>query len=467
MAEKTAGCEQVVRLRSNQVCDRPLTARSVDGHFTTPHHRNSEEQTQVTSRFLLLGAAPDTNNLGVSALLTSAVAAIDKRFPDSEIGVLDNGFGQRPGTVRVATHEREVRLLGARNSKRLNSPDSLYRILLEGYRRNPGNEVVRAVREADIAFDISGGDSFSDIYGWNRFVQVLAHKRLILNQKRPLVLLPQTIGPFSSPLARRLAVNVYRDASTVIARDDWSHEQLRALLGQGFDERRHRRGVDLAFALPSTNPELDEATQRFLDSGRPTAGLNISGLLYNDPDSAGRFGLAANYRNTIRTVLHALLERTDAQVLLVPHVIARPDLIESDPRAITDLVSDLGAEKRVCQAPSPTHASAAKGLIALTDWFSGSRMHATIAALSSGVPAASLAYSDKARGVFESVGSTKDVADLRRLTSAQAADVLVESFEYRNERRDNLLARLPAVQEAAVQQVWDAIEFAEKESQPT
>ncbi len=43
-----------------------------------------------------------------------------------------------------------------------------------------------------------------------------------------------------------------------------------------------------------------------------------------------------------------------------------------------------------------------KGLIACVDWFCGTRMHATIAGLSSGVPTAAVAYSIKTKGVFES-----------------------------------------------------------------
>ena len=49
-------------------------------------------------------------------------------------------------------------------------------------------------------------------------------------------------------------------------------------------------------------------------------------------------------------------------------------------------------------------ASEVKWCISKLDWFVGSRMHATIAALSSGVPCAAIAYSRKFRGVFATLG---------------------------------------------------------------
>ena len=55
------------------------------------------------------------------------------------------------------------------------------------------------------------------------------------------------------------------------------------------------------------------------------------------------------------------------------------------------------------------------------------RMHATIAALSSGVPAAIVAYSVKARGVFASVGQQRHVADARRLDDDALLDALWRS----------------------------------------
>ena len=46
----------------------------------------------------------------------------------------------------------------------------------------------------DVFAAISGGDSFSDIYGIRRFLYVSLPQVLVLLMGKPLVLLPQTLG---------------------------------------------------------------------------------------------------------------------------------------------------------------------------------------------------------------------------------------------------------------------------------
>ncbi len=76
-----------------------------------------------------------------------------------------------------------------------------------------------------------------------------------------------------------------------------------------------------------------------------------------------------------------------------------------------------------------------KGLIARASWFCGARMHATIAALSSGVPAAAVAYSDKFAGTFTTLGRADDVADARRSDPDAVVRTLVDSYERRHDDR--------------------------------
>jgi colanic acid/amylovoran biosynthesis protein WcaK/AmsJ len=415
-----------------------------------------------TTRYTIAGAAPDTRNLGVEALLIGAIAAIDAHSPGAEFNVLGNGFGVSDRVLDIGGTERTIRQLGARNSRRLHRSDSLANIAVSGMLRRRSNPVIRAIRSSTAFVDISGGDSFSDIYGWSRFGQICMHKLIAIRQRCPLVLLPQTIGPFESPVARRIAIHILRRASVVIARDAWSHGQLRDLLGDDFDETRHRLGPDLAFALPSATPTVDERTAEFLASDHPTVGINVSGLLYLDPDSRRRFGFADDYTSVVERVARAFLDQTDASILLVPHVVSAVGNPESDVAASDRLADRLAAPDRVHVAATPRSASEAKGLIARVDWFTGSRMHSTIAALSSGVPVASMAYSDKARGVFETAGMESHVADLRHLTADEVAAAMLASFRQRAEARVELEQVLTDVRRRSRDQVGEALEIAEQ-----
>jgi polysaccharide pyruvyl transferase WcaK-like protein len=105
----------------------------------------------------------------------------------------------------------------------------------------------------------------------------------------------------------------------------------------------------------------------------------------------------------------------------------------------------------VLRAPGET-----KWLISQLDWFCGTRMHATIAALSSGVPVSAVAYSGKVQGVFETCGQGDAVADARTLDAPDVVDVVWRSFTGRREAAARLALASAAVRSRAAGQM-DAI----------
>ena len=146
-------------------------------------------------------------------------------------------------------------------------------------------------------------------------------------------------------------------------------------------------------------------------------------------------------------------------VLLVPHVHAPTGHYESDLdacRAIEKLTSlrfGPRAGERLTVVTAPYDAMEAKWLIAQTDWFCGTRMHSTIAALSSGVATCALAYSLKTRGVFESCDAAEAVADLRHLSTESALGQAMATFNDRARLADKINAALPGVRARGSQQL--------------
>jgi polysaccharide pyruvyl transferase WcaK-like protein len=94
-----------------------------------------------------------------------------------------------------------------------------------------------------------------------------------------------------------------------------------------------------------------------------------------------------------------------------------------------------------------------KWLIARSDWFCGTRMHACIAALSSGVPTAAVAYSDKTLGVFETCGQGGEVVDPRVCGTDEVVERLWDSYTRRDAVRGSLARHLPAVLSKANEQM--------------
>lgn len=293
---------------------------------------------------------------------------------------------------------------------------------------------IRMLRSADIVFDIGEGDSFADIYGLKRLsIQVFA-KLLARLFGKPLVMSPQTIGPFRSTSGRILGRFGLSLASRVYARDGLSRECVGEL---GFASRCHEV-IDVAFALPYKRPNIDADVTRI--------GINVSGLLYNRGyDGQNRLGLSVDYPRLMEECCQYFLEKAGAEVYLVPHVISEAIPIENDVHACEQLKAKFPALKIAPRFASP---SEAKSFISGMDFFTGARMHACIAAYSSGVPVVPMAYSRKFQGLFGALGYER-VIDCLTSSNEDAMKALERGFE----NRDLLAAEVVAGNRSAKEKI--------------
>ena len=429
-------------------------------------------------RAALFGVAADNPNLGVCALLHAATAELARRVDGLEPWVFDDGWGVREAEMRLEGGPLRYVSCGARLSKRVHRPESYAHMRVAGVVQRYGVPRLDEVRQLDnpgvaallscaAVLDASAGDSFTDIYGPKRLRSVLAPKRLALQLGRPLVLLPQTYGPFREDGARQQAAKVVRKARMAWARDAESHQLLWDLAGKTADSARLRQGVDMAFLLERHRPlaPLDERLAGWLAAraggepgARPLVGVNLSGLLHNDPARAAGFGLSFDYRTVMAAVVRRLLDKTDADIVLVDHVRARPGdtgHYDDDRVASAELVAALapGDRARVARLPDTLTANEVKWVVAQLDWFCGARMHATIGALSSGVPAAAIGYSMKTRAVFETCGVAGEVTEVSGRGDGDIVEQLWDSFTRRDEVRATLATTVPRVRRAAGEQM--------------
>jgi len=127
-----------------------------------------------------------------------------------------------------------------------------------------------------------------------------------------------------------------------------------------------------------------------LASDRPRVGLNVSGLMMSGGyTGADQFGLSVDYPALMeRLIARFLAHPTQPELHLIPHVIC-PDMpVEDDMAALRALQKDYPS---VQLAPAFKTPSEAKSYISGMSYMVGSRMHACIAALSTGVAVMPLA----------------------------------------------------------------------------
>jgi polysaccharide pyruvyl transferase WcaK-like protein len=287
----------------------------------------------------------------------------------------------------------------------------------------------------DCVLDIGAGDSFADIYGVKRFAFLWFSKVLVLMRGKPLVLSPQTIGPFNKGMYRLLAKQAMEKATLIVARDDQSFALLRGLALSA----KSVLATDVAFALPYE----DRSSER--SSARRRVGINVSGLLFKDArDGQNRFGLDFDYAELTIKLIKAFAAMPDVEVNLFTHVSASENAEDSD-----GWICDRLAKKYpgVTRIPDFSNPSEAKSFMSGLDFVVSGRMHACIGAFSAGVVVVPIAYSRKFSGLFGTLGY-KTMVPTNGMNTDESTRFVLDCYERRdqiNVDRQQALSRTGAL----------------------
>lgn len=165
-----------------------------------------------------------------------------------------------------------------------------------------------------------------------------------------------------------------------------------------------------------------------------TVGINISPMIQdNEKDS----GIAMeNYRALLRFII----EQTDMQIALVPHVVWERN---DDRKPLHILYEEFKHTGRVVELTDGT-CEELKGFIGRCRLFVGARTHATIAAYSSCVPTLVVGYSVKARGIARDLFGTEEgyVLPVQNLTGPKE---LVQGFAWLMQQEEPIRQRLKEI----------------------
>lgn len=278
------------------------------------------------------------------------------------------------------------------------------------------------MNDMDYVFDNGAGDSFADIYGIKRFTIQAFTKIYSIMFNKKMILAPQTIGPFKSKIVKQIAKQIIKKSVLVFARDNMSFEV-------GNQLGNCKLSTDLALTMPFEKTTYDD---KFIH-----VGLNVSGLLWNGGyTQSNQFGLNHSYKEFIEACIDFFLTQKNVKVHLVSHVIAMnsSNLIEDDYHVCVEL------QKRfpdLILAPRFTNAIEIKNYISGMDFFTGGRMHATIAAFSTGVAVVPYAYSRKFEGLYGTFDYNY-VLDAKKLDLNEAITYLKKSFLERDELKKRI-----------------------------
>jgi polysaccharide pyruvyl transferase WcaK-like protein len=263
----------------------------------------------------------------------------------------------------------------------------------------------RPLRIPDAVLSI-GGDNFSLDYGFpERFVSDGEHFR---SYGVPFVIWGASVGPFQKePQFEQKMRDFLGRVSLITVRESYSASYL-ASIGITNNVAQVWDPAFLLEAVPYDSPDV----VKFLDAGN-VVGFNVSHLAA----TASARAHDDIIKETVAFCLE-LLDR-DFRVLLVPHVQypdGVPDLKDEDylDAIFRRLPADEARVKIIKPAPG---ARELKWMISRCRFFFGARTHATIAAVSSGVPTIAIAYSAKARSLWQDIfGHTEYLLETDKLT---------------------------------------------------
>ena len=249
-----------------------------------------------------------------------------------------------------------------------------------------------SVKKCDLVFDFTAGDSFTDIYGEERFYDRTGLKKKVVDSGIPLILGSQTIGPFKDSNVQKYATDVIERCKAVFVRDGQSKDSVEQI-----SKAKPILTPDVAFFLPYEKQKKDTTKKK--------AGFNPSGLLWmGGYDGKNQFGLTVNYQEYCKKVIQFLFEK-GYEVHLILHAyftVIRTGYYHADnDKLAVDALHELFPSTIV--SPFFSTPMEAKSYISGMDLFIGARMHATIAAISAGIPVIPFSYSRKFEGLFSSL----------------------------------------------------------------
>lgn len=272
------------------------------------------------------------------------------------------------------------------------------------------------MKQGDIAMSI-GGDNYcyADVYKYTMFHEMAKARRA------KTVLWGCSVEP--DVAARPEIAADLAKYDLITARETISYEALKKVNPNTI------LVADPAFALDPQETALPEG---FAPGN--TVGINLSPMAM---DCESVPGIAfENYKNLIAYII----EHTDMQVALIPHVVWDHGDDRVPLRRLYDVFADTGrvlmVEDRNCRE--------LKYIISRCRFFIGARTHSTIAAYSSCVPTLVLGYSVKSRGIARDLFGTEEgyvlpVQDMR------SADEMLRSFVWMQEQEEKVRSLLTAV----------------------
>lgn len=319
-----------------------------------------------------------SGNHGCEAIVRSTVKLIEgevtlfssQAYQDIEVGldrICEVRTDAKPvkwGSLAYLKAQIQTRLLGKR----------------EAFDEAVFSGILKEVRRRDYFLSI-GGDNYC--YGHNSFIYLV--NRMVDKAHVKRILWGASVEPD--------AIDEYMLQDLMGYYKIWARESLTYEALQG-------KGLGQAFLLPDPAFVLDKKELPLPDGfvEGNTVGINVSPMIIGYEKGKGM--ALQNYVTLVRYII----EETDMQVALIPHVVWSHNDDRKPLQQLYDIFKDSGRVVMI----EDHNAEELKGYIARCRFMVVARTHASIAAYSTQVPTLVVGYSVKARGIAKDIFGTDE-----------------------------------------------------------
>lgn len=213
--------------------------------------------------------------------------------------------------------------------------------------------------------------------------------------------------------------------SLITVRESLTYE----LLKQKLSNPRIEYVPDTAFLLPTSKVALPNG---FIEG--KTIGVNVSSVILENSQNK------TEVLNGFVELVNHIIEATDYQIALIPHVV----IPGNDDREILRMIYDRCEDQSRMILVEDANCTVLKGYIARCNMFIGARTHATIAAYSSLIPTLVIGYSVKSLGIAKDLFGTNEnyVLPVQSIINGHE---LIKSFDWLNENQDLIKEKLKRI----------------------
>jgi len=239
--------------------------------------------------------------------------------------------------------------------------------------------------------------------------------------RKPITLVPASIGPFNSLLSKTAARFVLNRENLITVRGERSKEYLKEI---GVNKPEIVLAADLAFLLdPGDRDRVTEILdlEGISKAKRPLVGISPS-------QEMGRWSFSGygtetekrkKYLILMAKIADYIIEKIGASIVFVPHSVTDPYYEGlSDGSAARDIHQKTKNKQNVKIISSDYTAHEMKGIIGSFDMFLSCRMHPAVASTSMGIPTIAITYGKKFDDV---IGGTMN--QYERIINIERSDI--------------------------------------------